>query len=61
MGRFSARGRLRTRILREVPGRAGEALRDVAVAATNDARVVAVVLLVAALALAWEMAISFKL
>jgi hypothetical protein len=31
------------------------------VAATNDARIVAVVLLLAAVALAWEMAVSFKL
>jgi hypothetical protein len=61
LGRFSARGRIRTRVLREAPSRAGEALRDAAIAATNDARIVAVVLLLAAVALAWEMAVSFKL
>ncbi|MDQ6721618.1 MAG: hypothetical protein M3003_12595 [Candidatus Dormibacteraeota bacterium] len=36
----------------------GEA-QHVAVSATNDARIVAVVLLLAAVALAWEMAASF--
>jgi hypothetical protein len=61
MGRFSARYRLKARGFRAAPSRAGEVLRDAAVAATNDARVVAVILLLAAAALAWEMAISFKL
>jgi len=61
MGRFPVRGRLRRAALREAPARATAALRDAAVAATNDARIVAVVLLLAALALAWEMATSIKI
>jgi hypothetical protein len=61
MGRFPVRDRLRVRTWREAPNRAGEALRDAALAATNDARVVAVILVLAAAALAWEMAVSFKL
>ena len=46
--------------LRHAPARATNALKDGAVAATNDARIVAVVLVLAAAALAWEMAVSFK-
>ena len=61
MGRFPVRGRLRPAVLRQAPARATAALRDAAVAATNDARIVAVVLLLAALALAWEMATSVRI
>jgi hypothetical protein len=61
MGRFPVRHRPRGRVFREAPSRAGEALREALVAATNDARIVAVILLLAAAALAWEMAVSFKL
>jgi hypothetical protein len=61
MGRFPIRGRLGRAVLREAPARATAALRDAAVAATNDARIVAVILLLAAVALAWEMAISVKI
>jgi hypothetical protein len=50
-----------TRALRRAPARAAATLRDAAVAATNDARVVAVVLLLAAAALGWEMAHSLKI
>jgi hypothetical protein len=52
MGLFSARGQ------REVAARLGKA-RLAAVAATNDARVVAILLLLAAVALGFEMAASF--
>jgi hypothetical protein len=50
MGLFPMRGRLRP-----------SAIRDAAVAATNDARIVAVLLLLAAAALAWEMASTIKI
>ena len=75
MGLFSVRGRLMRpaglrspirlhseyslagigRRVRHIPGR----LRQALVAATNDARIVAVFLVLAAAALAWEMAASF--
>ena len=77
MGLFSVRGRLSrptgykspirlhseyslaaaARRVGAIPGR----LRLAAVAATNDARVVAVLLVIAAVALALEMAASFRL
>ncbi|TMC32086.1 MAG: hypothetical protein E6I84_10325 [Chloroflexi bacterium] len=60
MGLFPVRGRLRSQVFRRAPSRAGEVLRGAAVAATNDARIVAVLLLLAAVALAWEMATSVK-
>ena len=75
MGLFSARGRLRHAVRHESSvGRTARAairntgrelaagLRDVRlglIAATNDARIVAVLLLLAAVALALEMAASF--
>jgi hypothetical protein len=52
MGLFSVRGQ------REVAARLGKA-RLAAVAATNDARIVAILLLLAAVALGLEMAASF--
>jgi hypothetical protein len=58
MGLFPVRSRFR---FGRTPARATEAIRDAAIAATNDARIVAVVLVLAAAALAWEMAVSFKL
>ena len=61
MGRFSLRGRLRAAALRRAPARATAALRDAAISATNDARIVVVILLLAAVALAWEMATSAKI
>jgi len=50
---YSVRGAARR--VTDLPDR----LRSVATAATNDARIVAVLLLLAAIALAWEMAASF--
>jgi hypothetical protein len=58
MGLFPVRSRFR---FGRAPARATEAIREAAIAATNDARIVAVVLVLAAAALAWEMAVSFKL
>jgi hypothetical protein len=65
MGLFSARGRLPARAAirnsgNEVAGTLRKA-RLAAVAATNDARIVAVLLLLAAVALALEMSASFHL
>jgi len=60
MGLFPVRGRLRSQVFCGRNGRSGEVLRGAAVAATNDARIVAVLLLLAAVALAWEMATSVK-
>jgi hypothetical protein len=77
MGLFSVRGRLTrsrgyrspirlhseyslggiARRVRSLPGQLSRAM----VAATNDARIVAVFLVIAALALGWEMAASFHL
>jgi hypothetical protein len=57
MGLFPVRSRVR---FGRAPARATEAIRDAAIAATNDARIVAVVLVLAAAALAWEMAVSLK-
>ncbi|TME24151.1 MAG: hypothetical protein E6I68_05805 [Chloroflexi bacterium] len=51
---YSVRGAARR--VNQLPGR----LRSAATAATNDARIVAVVLVVAAIALAWEMATSLR-
>jgi hypothetical protein len=61
MGLFPTRGRVRPSAFFEAPVRAASALRNAAVAATNDARIVAVLLVLAAAALAWESATTLKI
>jgi hypothetical protein len=77
MGLFSVRGRLSRSTGYKSPirlhsqyslaaaarwvGRLPAKLRRAVIAATNDARVVAVLLVLAAVALGWEMAASFHL